>query len=220
MWTLSTESNRGVKDRDTGSLADVAFMSDSALVDGLRNGSPAAIRAFYDRYSPRVLRILYRILGRDPELADAHHEAFERALRSIHSLKDATVLESWLTSVVVYTARSTIQRRTRRRWLTFMAPEMLPEASSRSPGGEVNEALQATQALLGKLAVDDRIAFVLRFVEGMELKEGAQACGVSLATFKRRLAHAEAQFTELARHSPILCDWLEGGSRWGQQNIR
>jgi RNA polymerase sigma-70 factor (ECF subfamily) len=89
-----------------------------------------------------------------------------------------------------------------------------------APSNDAGEALRATYAVLEQLAVDERIAFVLRFIEGMELKEGAVACSVSLATFKRRLARAEERFTELARSSPVLRDWLEGGSRWGEQKIR
>lgn len=213
---------RDVTERVGGDAAsaDIAFLSDAALVDGLKLRQAAAIHTFYERYSSRVLRILHRLLGNERELGDVHHDVFARALHSIRGLKDPERLEAWLTSVAVFTARSTIQRRTRHRWLQFMAPETLPEMAALPPSSEAGEALRATYRALEQLAVDERIAFVLRFIEGMELKEGAAACSVSLATFKRRLARAEEHFTELARVSPVLQDWLEGGSRWGQQKIR
>ncbi|MEY2929378.1 MAG: hypothetical protein RL033_127 [Pseudomonadota bacterium] len=213
---------RDVTERVGGDAAsaDIAFLSDAALVDGLKLRQAAAIHTFYERYSGRVLRILHRLLGNERELADVHHDVFARALHSIRGLKDPERLEAWLTSVAVFTARSTIQRRKRHRWLQFMAPEALPETAALPPSREAGEALRATYGALEQLAVDERIAFVLRFIEGMELKEGAAACSVSLATFKRRLARAEGHFTELARVSPVLRDWLEGGSRWGQQKIR
>jgi len=203
-----------------GASAEIAFLSDAALVEGLRLRQAAAIHTFYDRYSSRVLRILQRLLGNERELSDVHHDVFVRALQSIRGLKDPSRLEPWLTGVAVFTARSTIQRRMRRRWLQFMAPETLPETALVAPSNEAGEALQAAYSALEQLAVDERIAFVLRFIEGMELKEGAAACSVSLSTFKRRLARAEERFTELARSSPVLRDWLEGGSRWGQQKSR
>ncbi|MEY4544141.1 MAG: hypothetical protein RL685_336 [Pseudomonadota bacterium] len=37
------------------------------------------------------------------------------------------------------------------------------------------EPLRATYGALEQLGVDERIAFVLRFIEGMELQEGAAA---------------------------------------------
>jgi RNA polymerase sigma-70 factor (ECF subfamily) len=213
---------RDVTERDgiDAAPADIAFLSDAALVDGLRLRQPAAIHVFYERHSSRVLRILHRLLGNERELSDVHHDVFVRALHSIGNLKDPSRLEAWLTGVAVFTARSTIQRRVRRRWLEFMAPESLPETAVAAPSNEAGEALQAAYSALEQLAVDERIAFVLRFIEGMELKEGALACSVSLATFKRRLARAEERFTEIARSSPVLRDWLEGGSRWSQQRVR
>ena len=62
--------------------------------------------------------------------------------------------------------------------------------------------------------VDKFIAFALRFVDGMELVEVAEACEVSLATIKRRLARAQAKFTNIARTYPVLHEWLERGARW------
>ena len=129
---------RDVTERDGGDAgsADISFLSDAALVDGLRQRQAAAIHVFYERYSSRVLRILQRLLGNERELLDVHHDVFVRALHAIRGLKDPERLEPWLTSVAVFTARSTIQRRMRRRWLQFMAPETLPDVAAVSPSNE------------------------------------------------------------------------------------
>jgi RNA polymerase sigma-70 factor (ECF subfamily) len=210
------ETDGGPSSGARSACAEVSFVNDAALVEGVRDGEAVAIGVFYERYRRRVWQVLHRVLGNDPELSDAHHEAFERALRSIGGLRDVTRLESWLIGVAVFTARSVIQRRVRRRWLLFMPPEKLPE-SAVAATGESSEAVRATSAVLEQLAADERIAFVLRFVEGMELEEAAEICQVSLSTFKRRLSRAEARFVELARDSAVLRDWLEGGSRWGRR---
>jgi RNA polymerase sigma-70 factor, ECF subfamily len=201
--------------RSASNLGAVSFVGDAALVSGLYAGQPVAIAAFYDRYAPLVLRLLGRILGAERELADLHHDVFVRALGSLKDLRDPGALKPWLCSLTVNTARSAIQRRTRRRWLSFLAPEDLPEPEAPTSSGEVNEALRSTYAVLGELPPDERIAFALRFIDGMELTEVAEACGVSLATIKRRLARAEDRFTSIAREHPVLKEWLERGSRWG-----
>ena len=86
-----------------------------------------------------------------------------------------------------------------------------------SPGdASGSEALRATYAVLEKLPADERIAFALRFVEGLELTQVAEACAVSLATIKRRLAKAEARFLALAGRQPALEPWLSGGGRWSR----
>jgi len=45
----------------------------------------------------------------------------------------------------------------------------------------------------------------------MELTAVAAACGVSLATIKRRLSRAQATFVSLASQHAVLAEWLERG---------
>ena len=65
------------------------------------------------------------------------------------------------------------------------------------------------------MRTDQRIPFALRYVQGLELTAVADACGVSLATVKRRLARAEGRFVIMARRHPALKEWVEEGGRWG-----
>jgi RNA polymerase sigma-70 factor (ECF subfamily) len=74
--------------------------------------------------------------------------------------------------------------------------------------------MRAVYRVLGGLNTDQRIAFALRFIAGMELTEVAASCGVSLATIKRRLGRAQSAFTSAARREPSLVEWLaEQGAR-------
>jgi RNA polymerase sigma-70 factor, ECF subfamily len=198
-----------------------AFLGDdAALVEAFRRGERGARAALYDRHAAHVRRVLYRILGFHPDLADLHHDVFVRALRSLPKLADPAALRSWLTSIAVHVAHSAITRGRRRRWAWFLAGDEVAEVDSGSAPGEVLDALHATYVVLGALPADERVAFALRFIDGMELTEVAAACGVSLATIKRRLARAEARFEAEARKHPVLEPWLEGGTRWGRPNNR
>lgn len=188
---------------------------DAALLAALKVGHPGAVAAFYDRFTTHVQRILLRVLGADRELADVHHDVFVRALGSIGDVIEPAALKAWVTQVAVFTARTCIQRRSRRWWLRVLPPDEVPETEAPSASGEVHQALKATYAVLEKLPTDERIAFALRFVEGMELTEVARACDCSLATIKRKLQKAEKRFVALASRQPVLLDWLEGGARWG-----
>jgi RNA polymerase sigma-70 factor, ECF subfamily len=197
------------------------FASDADLVRGMVARDPEAMGAFYDRHAAHVLRILARILGsREGELKDLQHEVFVRAFSSIQTLADPNAVRAWLTSIAVFTARICIQRRTRGRWLRFFSPEELPSAIAPDADHEAGAALRATYAILDRMATDERVAFALRFIDGLELTDVAAACGVSLATIKRRLARAEVSFARMARSEPVLADWLEGGARWGAKEAR
>jgi RNA polymerase sigma-70 factor, ECF subfamily len=192
----------------------VVLAEDAALVDALLCENRAGKAAFFDKYALYVERILVRILGHDHEIADLIHEVFTRALQSIDRLEDKAALKPWLTGIAVLTAREWIRRRSRGRWLRFFAADELPEVEALVADDEVREALGATYRVLDRLGADDRIAFALRFIDGLELTDVAAACGVSLNTIKRRLMRAERRFVALARGEPALRSWLQGAPRW------
>jgi RNA polymerase sigma-70 factor (ECF subfamily) len=191
-----------------------ALVDARTLVEALTEGNQAARAAFFDRHVGHVERILVRILGHDCELADLLHEVFARALGAIETLEDPDALKPWLSGVAVFTAREAIRRRARGRWLRFFAADDLPEVEAAVADEETREALRVTYGVIDRLGVDDRIAFALRFIDGLELTDIAAACHVSLNTIKRRLARAERRFVAYARREPALRGWLQGGTRW------
>jgi len=191
------------------------FTSDAALVTGVIEGDPGAIETLYDRHASYVTRVLARILGAEPEIAELEHEVFLRALNSIERLKDPSSIRAWLAGIAVFTAKTCIQRRRRGAWLRFFSFDEVPEVEATTASDEVGEAVRATYAILDSLPADERIAFALRVIDGMDLTEIAAACDASISTVKRRIARAERRFLAMAREQPALVDWVEGGARWG-----
>jgi RNA polymerase sigma-70 factor (ECF subfamily) len=186
--------------------------NDAALVEGVRAKTPGATKALFDRHSPHVRRVLVRVLGVDPEIPDLLHDVFVVALDSIDRLEKTTSVRAWLTAIAVHSARALIRKRARRRLIALL----LPQVAARSvppPSAELSESVRATYRVLDRLSADERIPFALRFIDGMELTEVAKACGVSLATAKRRLARAQERFLGAAREEPTLAEWIKK-SRW------
>jgi RNA polymerase sigma-70 factor, ECF subfamily len=189
---------------------------DQALVEALLHGSAEAPTLLFDRYGKHVQKVLVNVMGIDPELPDLLHEVFARALGSIRSLREGARLKAWLTSIAIFTARGCIRSRSRRRFfgLSSSQEEAFIPVTTMDP--EVREAMRAMYQVMERLPADERIAFTLRFVNGMELAEVAEACQVSLATIKRRLARAEKRFLLFARRHQALLPWIQEGSRWSQ----
>jgi RNA polymerase sigma-70 factor (ECF subfamily) len=188
--------------------------AESALVAALKAGRREASRALFERYADDVERVLCRILGPDPEIVDLLQDVFVVALSSIDKLRNPDALRSWLTGIAVHKARKCIVRRRRWRIIQLFSPSDLPEREAISSPAEVGEALRATYAVLSCLPTDLRIVFALRHVDGMELVAIATACGVSLATVKRRLVRSQRSFTELAQEHASLGQWFGNGDPW------
>jgi RNA polymerase sigma-70 factor (ECF subfamily) len=188
---------------------------DDALVGALRGGRPGAADAFFQRYVDHVRRVVIRVMNVDAEIEDIIHDVFLDALRSIERLKEPDALKMWLTSIAVFKARRVLRQRRRRNWLHLAAPDELDRILPSSGGGsELAEAMRCTYLVLNELPPDERIAFALRYIEGMELVELAEACRTSVATVRRRLARAEERFLRKARRYPVLTARIAEGSRW------
>ena len=112
----------------------------------------------------------------------------------------------------MHKAKKLIRRRQRWRWIQSVAPFDLPEFVASTPSAEVSEALSHAYRALDALPADERIAFALRHIDGMELTAIAAATRVSLATTKRRIVRAEVRFVELARQSDALREWVARGT--------
>lgn len=186
--------------------------TDAGLSRALQAGEPWAGAALFDRYAAHVRRVLVRVMGPDPELADLLQDVFLAALASIERLNDPNALKAWLTRTAIFIARGRIRRRTRWRFLRFMGFDELPEPPAPEVDPEQRQALAAVYRLLAQLPINERIVFALRVLDGMELADVARACGISIATVKRRVSSAERRFVSLLPSEPALRDWAPGGA--------
>ncbi|HYQ01140.1 MAG TPA: RNA polymerase sigma factor [Polyangiaceae bacterium] len=190
---------------------------DAALVRAVRDGNAAAKAELFHRYAAQLERLITHVLGYDAELADILQETFVAALRSLGSLKDPAALKPWLLTIATLTARKALRSRSRRRWLRYFTDETEEaryEPQVEPPNEESQRAAREVYAILARFPVDERLAFALRYINGLDLTAVASACDVSLATIKRRLQRADRRFVKAAAGAPALADWIESGERW------
>lgn len=181
-------------------------LEEDRLVEGLKHQQPWARAALVDRYGIHVRRVLVRVLGAsDPEIDDLAQETFMAALQGAGGLQSAAALKAWLTSITIFTARGLIRRRQRWRWLRSSHDADTVAAPSASP--DIADAARCVYKILEQMPADERIPFALRMFEGLELAELAQACDMTVATARRRLASAQSRFDKAAAQSEVLAPW-------------
>ncbi len=199
-------------------LTPLTFVGDdAALIEALRAGHPGAAAALYDRYAGQVRLTLRSILGPDDDIPDLLQEVFIRAIDRVGKVRQADRLGAWLTAIAVFVGRAQIRLRSRRKWLRLFSPERTRPRQMEQPPSDARRALRQVYAVLDDMPIDQRLAFVVRYVHGATLIEAAEACGTSLATIKRRLSRAEGRFLDAARGRPELAHWLDEGTRWTEK---
>jgi RNA polymerase sigma-70 factor (ECF subfamily) len=134
---------------------------------------------------------------------------FLRVYKDLPKLREPAALRGFVFSIVLHVARSELRRRrVRRLFRRSRAAEADPRAGM-SPGAP--PAILRLHRVLDQIDDGLRIAFVLRYVEDLNVIEVAAALGWSLATTKRRLAKARAQVWKLAEGDPLLAPYVAGG---------
>ncbi|WP_437681430.1 RNA polymerase sigma factor [Sorangium sp. So ce131] len=187
---------------------------DSAVVRALVAGEPWAAAAVWNRHAPKVFRIVARVLGPGADAEDLTQEVFASVFSKVSGLRDPDALGSFIVSVTLRMLKWELRRRRVRRILLLSEGAELPDHPVDPVDSEAREALGRLYAILDTLSADDRTAFVLRHMEGMNLPEIAEAVGVSLATVKRRLSRATEHVSSRVEHDTSLAAyWTKGKAR-------
>lgn len=167
-----------------------------ALVERIRRGDRDAEETLYRLHAPAILGLTTRLLGRRSDAEDATQDTFVLAFENIGQLRDSAAVRAWLMQIAVSQARRRLRKRRLLRALGLhigvddAALESIV-ASGASP--EITTELATLDRILTSLPAEQRIAWMLRYVEGEQMEAVARACNCSLATAKRRVAAADAQ---------------------------
>jgi RNA polymerase sigma-70 factor (ECF subfamily) len=164
-----------------------------------RRGGPRALAApqasalaeLFRRYAPYVATIGLRLLGRDDELDDLVQDVFIEAHRGLAQLRNADAAKGWLARITV---RRATRRLRRRRLRAFFSLDAVPDHAAlvgEAATAEERAHVAFTYRRLERIAVPQRIAWVLRHVEGETLDAIAELCGCSKATVQRRVRAAQ-----------------------------
>jgi len=175
--------------------------TDAALVIAARAGEAWAQEALFRRHARLAFGLAHRFLPRELEVDDLVQDSFLYAFQHLQRLDNPQAFSAWLGSIVVRTAskRFRRQRLLARLGLRSFAPIDLDSVVSRSAPPDVVAELRALYAVIDRFPSDERIALVLRRVEGFEIPQIAQHMRLSESTVKRKLGAAEARLARYRR---------------------
>jgi RNA polymerase sigma-70 factor, ECF subfamily len=145
----------------------------------------------------RVFLMIYRIVGNVADAQDLTQEAFIKALQREEQLKDPDKAAHWLSRIATNTAIDFL-RRNGRFSFTQIDEAPVPLASPRSDDPEQvlleAERREYLEDGLRLLTGRERLALLLRDVEGLPADEVARRLGCSKATVRSHIANARVKF--------------------------
>jgi RNA polymerase sigma-70 factor, ECF subfamily len=158
-------------------------------------------------HSLRFRRIALGHLGNAADAEDAVQDALLSAWTHVDQFKGRAKMSTWLTTIVINSARMTLRRRSPQVQVALDEPcseqNLSPAdmvSDTRPDPEEVYRKRQIAQTLahatLG-LSPILRTTFRLRDVDGLSIRETAQLLGVPTGTVKARLARARMRLRQV-----------------------
>jgi RNA polymerase sigma-70 factor (ECF subfamily) len=160
-------------------------------LDRARTGDASAFDAIVETHTPALYRLAYRLTGNAQDAEDVVQETFVRAYTRLDEYAGEEHLEAWLRRATANRAVDLLRRRARWR---EAGGETIDHLGSSSPGpergaldGEVRGRVAET---LEELSPRERVAFLLRHVEGRSIAEIGQVLGTGTSATKNHIFRA------------------------------
>jgi RNA polymerase sigma-70 factor, ECF subfamily len=200
---------RLVQERDERAAAGRA-LTDADLVRALRADDPAAPAELWRRCAPAVGRILAKALGPCLEIEDLTQEVFLRVFVRLPSLRDPSALRAFVLAVAMNVLKWELRRRWVGRKVRLSVTGALPDVEGASVDTEARHALRRCYRIFDSLPATERLAFVLRYMEGMTIEEVASALSVSVSTAKRWVNRGASKIADQVARDADLGNYFTG----------
>jgi RNA polymerase sigma-70 factor (ECF subfamily) len=162
-----------------------------AWVARCRKGDDSALSLIIQRHRNRLVRTATNLLRDRHEAEDVSQEAFLKAFRELHRLRDDRAFSGFLYRICVRLCMDRLR-------LKRAEPAEFDSVQDHEGGAIENRVL--IERILDQLPADLRTTLVLREIEQLSYEEVAEAMHVPIGTVRSRLHSARERFRKL---------WLE-----------
>ena len=188
---------------------------DAQLVALAKAGDLSAFEALVHRHERAAYSLARRMLQNEHDAEDVTQQAFLSAVEHLGGFREEASFKTWLLRIATHAALKLIRKR---KGLHTVSLEEATEVSDnldsiphpeyiadwrQSPEQWVdrNETRRLLDEALALLDEKHRLVFLLRDVEGMSVKETADALGLGESNVKVRLLRARLQLREHLTHT-------------------
>lgn len=171
--------------------------SDEELVERSRRGDDAAFGVIFERFSWPITGFIFGLVGERGLAEELAQETFVRAHRRLSSLRDPSLLSTWLFGIARNVAREALRARQKEAARVELADDAVARLSDArpTPAGELldKELAGVVRAAFSALDEDKRLVFTLKVYHQHSYEEIAAVTGFSLPKVRNDLHRARAE---------------------------
>lgn len=179
--------------------------SDEQLIAQIERGNESAFNLLYERYSTKLFRYFFRLLGNDAAQAeDFLQELFIKVLNNAHSFSANHKASTWLYTIATNMCKNEWRNTENRQRLMrhFDAWE--------HPSKSVYEQMESKQLsnlvdkMMSQLDEDDQLIIHLRFQQELPIKAIAAILDIPEGTVKSKLFYLLRKIAAQLKTNPII----------------
>lgn len=183
--------------------------AEQQLWAALREGNEAAFKRLFELYGNGMYNLALGICGNRPDAEDIVQESFAEVFRSVATFRGEAQLSTWLYRITLNKALEGERRKKRKKRAAKLVSlfglgdrEEIHSIHWEHPGvvAENRELAQLLAQALEKLPENQRAAFTLHKIEGMEYREIAEVLQVSLSSVESLMHRAKANLQKHLSH--------------------
>lgn len=169
---------------------------DRAAPRGAGAGDDEAFRALVERHARYLFNVAYRLTGNAPDAEDVVQDSLLKAFRQLDRFEARADVRTWLHRITVNSAIDLIRTR-RHREEARDAEDLEQGTHARAHDGAGPDRLLLSVEIqsrvregLDTLTASERLAFTLRHMEGLSIREVAAAMGLKSEAAKNSIFRA------------------------------
>ncbi len=180
--------------------------SERKFVERLQRHDERAFNELVEAYSPRVYRLVARMLGRREDAEDMAQEVFVQVFKGISQFRGDAKLGTWIYRVAINLCKNRSKYLSRRQddkqdAFDAVADHQPLHQAKGVTSGQINRPDQMVEGMqieaimrrcIAELEPDFREALILRDVENLSYEEIIEITGVAEGTVKSRIHRARA----------------------------
>lgn len=152
-----------------------------------KRGDRQAFAQLVDFFYPRGLRFARQMLGNVQDAEEALQDTFVRVYDNLAKFRDDARFEPWLFHILANRCRTLAAKQKRHHAVIDYGDLPLDAAAASETRDEWTAEVHRA---LDRLPAEQREAFLLRHVEGMEYEDMAIVTGAGLSTLRMRVKRA------------------------------
>jgi RNA polymerase sigma factor (sigma-70 family) len=177
-------------------------MEEIELIKKITKGDENAFKLIYELYSKRIFNTVLHFLQNQSDAEDITQEVFIEIFRSISGFKHNSKFFTWIYRIAVTKSLDFIRRKKRKKRFALniiLEPDEIKSEDFNHPGIDIENKERALALFnaIRKLSENQRIAFTLNKIDGLEYKEIAEIMKISLSSVESLIFRAKEKLKKL-----------------------